>query len=66
VQLDGFSAHADRDELLRWISALRQSPRRLFVTHGESNVTKKFAEFLKGKTGWDISVPEYLDQVVLE
>lgn len=65
VQLHGFSAHADRDELFRWISALSESPKHLFVTHGESDVAKKFADFLRAKTGWEISVPGYRNEVVL-
>jgi metallo-beta-lactamase family protein len=66
VQINGFSAHADRDELIKWLSSLRQPPRRLFVTHGESNVSQHFAGLVKEKTGWNVTVPEYRDEVVLD
>lgn len=66
VKIDGFSAHADRDELWRWISALRQPPRHLFITHGEPVTTHHFAEFLNSKTGWQISVPSYQQEAVLD
>ena len=66
VQIDGFSAHADRDELIKWLSSLRQPPRHLFVTHGESIVTQHFAGLIKDRTGWNISVPEYQSQSILD
>ncbi len=65
VQMQGFSAHADRDELFRWLSGLKRAPRHVFVTHGEPEVSESFGSFLGEKTGWDISVPEYLAEVVL-
>ena len=66
VQIDGFSAHADRDELVKWLSSLRQPPRRLFVTHGESSVSQHFASLVKDKMGWNVSVPEYKNQSILD
>jgi metallo-beta-lactamase family protein len=66
VQIDGFSAHADRDGLLRWLSSLRKSPRRLFVTHGESSVSQHFAALVEDKTGWEVTVPEYQEEFILD
>lgn len=65
VQMSGFSAHADRDELFRWLSGLRRSPRQVFVTHGEPEAAQQFARFLGEKTGWKITLPGYKDEVVL-
>ena len=39
VKLNGFSSHADKDELLAWISALKRPPRQIFVVHGEETVS---------------------------
>jgi metallo-beta-lactamase family protein len=66
AQIHGFSAHADRDELLRWLSALKKPPKHVFVTHGEPEVAKGFGAFLRGKTGWYVSVPKYKAEVVLD
>ena len=66
AQINGFSAHADRDELFRWLSGLKRPPLHLFVTHGEPDVARYFANFVKEKTGWQVSVPGYKDQVVLD
>jgi len=66
AQINGFSAHADRDELFRWLSGLKRPPLHLFVTHGEPEVAQYFADFMKERTGWEISVPKYQDEVVLD
>jgi metallo-beta-lactamase family protein len=66
VQINGFSAHADRDGLLRWLSSLREPPRRLFVTHGESSVSQHFAALVRDKTGWEVAVPEYQGEFLLD
>jgi len=65
AQIHGFSAHADRDELFTWISALKKAPRHVFITHGEANAAKSFGEFLHEKTGWEVSIPEYGAEVSL-
>jgi len=66
ARINGFSAHADRDELFRWLSGLQRPPLHLFVTHGELDVARYFADFMKEKTGWEISVPGYRDEVILD
>ena len=65
AQIHGFSAHADRDELFSWISGLKKAPRRVFVTHGETQAAQSFGKFLHEKTGWEIAVPEYGTEVLL-
>ncbi len=66
AQLNGFSAHADRDELLRWLSAIKKSPRQVFVVHGEEEVATGFAGLIEEKLGWKVSVPQYKDEVILD
>jgi len=65
VQLDGFSAHADRDQLVRWLSSLRKPPRRIFVTHGEPNASQHLANLVRSSSGWETVIPSYKDQVFL-
>lgn len=66
AQIHGFSAHADRSELFKWLSSLKRTPKHLFVTHGEPEVAESFSHFLRGKTGWSISAPEYKAKALLE
>jgi metallo-beta-lactamase family protein len=65
-QIQGFSAHADRDDLLRWLLALKKAPRHVFITHGELAVASSFGSLLGKRTGWPISVPEYRAEVTLD
>jgi metallo-beta-lactamase family protein len=65
VQIGGFSAHADMDELALWLSSLKQPPRHVFVTHGEEDSANGLADYLKEKNGWHASVPEYQQTVLL-
>jgi metallo-beta-lactamase family protein len=65
-QINGFSAHADRDELFRWLSSLKRPPKHIFVVHGEPDSAKKFADYVSNKTGWNTSVPEYGQESILD
>jgi metallo-beta-lactamase family protein len=66
AQIQGFSAHADRDELMRWLSKLSVNPKRIFITHGETESAEQFSRYLREQTGYNTSVPEYGATVRLE
>ncbi len=66
IQVHGFSGHADRDELTRWLSGLKKAPRKVFVVHGEEEAAESFARHVSETKGWEVSVPEYQDEVVLK
>jgi metallo-beta-lactamase family protein len=66
ARIAGFSAHADRDELLRWASVLKRSPKRAFVVHGEPAVAEGFARTLAERTGWPTAVPGAGETVALD
>jgi metallo-beta-lactamase family protein len=66
VQIQGFSAHADRDELIKWLSKLSVTPKHIFITHGETDSAEQFNKFLREQTGYETSVPNFGDTVRLE
>jgi metallo-beta-lactamase family protein len=66
VRINGFSAHADRDELFKWLSTLEVPPRKLFVVHGESESANHFGDYIRQKTGWQVAVPSYKDEILLD
>ena len=66
ARINGFSAHADRDELFKWLDALERPPRKVFVVHGESKSAQRFGDYIKEKTGWPVVVPAYRDEIVLD
>jgi metallo-beta-lactamase family protein len=60
-RINGFSAHAGQDELLKWLMARKDIPRHVFVTHGEPKTAAVFADAVKAHAGWAASVPDYGD-----
>ena len=65
AQVYGFSGHADRAGLLRWLSHFRQPPRQLFLTHGEEQVSLELADQIRQSMGWEVTVPSYQQTVEL-
>ncbi|MBC7189740.1 MBL fold metallo-hydrolase, partial [Candidatus Aerophobetes bacterium] len=65
MKINGFSAHADREELRRWVSGFKSSPRKTFVVHGEEKPALSFAELLRKEKNWDVSVPFYGEEFIL-
>lgn len=60
ANLDTLSAHADREQLLAWLGALRR-PKRVFVTHGEPVAADALRLAIEERHGWPVTVPEYLE-----
>ncbi|MCF7668641.1 MAG: MBL fold metallo-hydrolase [Verrucomicrobia bacterium] len=65
-RIHGFSAHADKNELLEWLTQMKTTPRHVFVVHGEHDAAEKFGHFLTEKTQWRVTVPEYLQKIDLD
>ncbi len=56
-EVSQFSAHADRTELVRWLSGFTSPPKQLFLTHGEPAAAQAFSGTVEQKLGWRVSVP---------
>lgn len=65
-RIEGFSGHADREELLRWAGFLKRVPRRAFVIHGEPRVAEHFRATLAERKGWNAAVPSAGQSVDLD
>ncbi|HEX6385478.1 MAG TPA: MBL fold metallo-hydrolase, partial [Anaerolineae bacterium] len=58
VTISGFSAHADRSELLEWTGHLRQRPAHTYIVHGEEDAAEALAQALQHQQGFpDVHVP---------
>jgi metallo-beta-lactamase family protein len=55
-KLDGFSAHADRDEVLGWLSRFEVAPRQTYVVHGEPPAAEALAREIRARLGWQVTV----------
>jgi metallo-beta-lactamase family protein len=55
--IGGYSAHADRTELRRWVEGLGPRPKRAFAVHGESEQLQAMAGMLRELGVPDVNVP---------
>jgi metallo-beta-lactamase family protein len=63
--LDALSAHADQEELMRWLRGLNSPPRTTFITHGEPIAADALRHRIEEDLRWQCVVPEQRDKVEL-
>ncbi len=59
-QIQGLSAHADYLEILDWLANFRNTPKKVFITHGEEKSALSMQEKISSKFAWNTIVPKYL------
>ena len=64
-RIDSMSAHADRGEMLRWLSNFERPPRTTFLVHGEPGPMASLAARIEQQLGWHVELPDYLQEVAL-
>lgn len=60
--INGFSAHADRDELLGYVKLVGEGLRRVFVVHGEEQASLSLADGIRALGVPEVYVPEPGDE----
>lgn len=63
--LDMLSAHADANELMRWLGGFKRPPRMTFITHGEPAAADALRHRIEEERGWPVLVPDHGQQVKL-
>ena len=63
--LEGFSGHADSDELMDWLRAAPRAPRRTFVVHGEPDAADALRVRIADELGWPVTVPQHGQSVTV-
>ena len=63
--LEGFSGHADADELLAWMRQLPSAPQQTFVVHGEPDAADTLRLRIQDELGWPVRVPQLGETVAL-
>jgi len=61
VQLEGLSAHADADEMLRWLRGAPRQPMMTYLTHGEPVQADALRLRIQDELGWTCRMPDYLE-----
>lgn len=57
AELPMLSAHADSDELMRWLRGFRRAPRQVFIVHGEPDASEALRDRIARELGWAACVP---------
>ena len=63
--IDGFSAHADQAEILRWLQGFERPPKRTYVVHGEPKAAETLAEMMRARFKWNVEIPKHGEKVAL-
>ncbi len=63
--LEGFSGHADANELMQWLRGFQHAPAQTFVVHGEPAASDTLRSRIADELGWRAQVPEHLARVAL-
>ncbi|GMU19150.1 MAG: hypothetical protein AMXMBFR12_03420 [Candidatus Babeliales bacterium] len=64
--VDFFSAHADYNEILEWLSHFESAPKKVFLTHGEFESAQSLKSKIEQRFGWKVIIPKYKDSFDLE
>ena len=64
--LHSMSAHADADEILRWLGGFKAPPKRTFLVHGELPAMRALQSRITSELTWSVHTPAWLEQVNLE
>jgi metallo-beta-lactamase family protein len=51
-KVDGLSAHADRDEIFRWLKGFERPPLKTYLVHGEPNAALALAQGIEERLDW--------------
>lgn len=57
ANVESFSVHADRKEIVSWLSHIA-NPTQTFIVHGERESQEALKTALEGELGWKATIPE--------
>lgn len=62
VDLSTLSAHADADEIIRWLSGFARPPRKTFIVHGEPHASEALRVRIADQLGWNCVIPQMMER----
>ena len=66
ANLSMLSAHADADEIMRWLGGFKRPPSQTFLVHGEPEASDALRCRIKDELGWKVRAVEHLEKVMLK
>jgi metallo-beta-lactamase family protein len=62
-RIDSMSAHADSNEVLRWLHGFARPPQHTFIVHGEPAAQDALGTRIERELGWPHKAPEHRETV---
>lgn len=59
--IESLSAHADQNDLINWMSAIKNIPENVFLIHGERATLDAFRVKIKDTFNWNVIIPKQYD-----
>jgi len=59
--IESLSAHADQDDLLNWMSTIKNIPEKVYLIHGESTALDAFRVKIQDTYKWNVIIPKLTD-----
>ncbi len=63
--IGSLSAHADSEEILKWLKGFKRPPRATFIVHGEPDSAQALRDKIVKELGWNVVIPTYQEIVEL-
>jgi metallo-beta-lactamase family protein len=60
--MESLSAHADYDDIMRWLKGFTEPPKTTFLVHGEPKSCAAMKERIEKELGWNVEVPKYMEK----
>ena len=64
-RIDSMSAHADANEIMRWLSGFTRAPKTTFLVHGEPPALEALAARIRRERGWNVHIAAHHERVEL-
>ena len=64
--IDSMSAHADSQEILRWLRGFKAPPKRTFLVHGEPAPMQALGESIAREFRWQTHAPAWKERIDLD
>ena len=64
--LDGFSGHADKEEIMWWLKGFIDKPKKIFIVHGEEEASQEMSKIIEEELNIPNYIPELGESLIVE
>ena len=65
AQLDSMSAHADQNEITKWLRTFTKSPVATYLVHGEPVPMATLKQHIEASLRWQVHIPQHGEKVAV-